>query len=311
MSVARDRPACGRSQAKWSSARRCSTRRCRCPPHVLVTVSCAGVRVPPNPRARAPAPRSANCETRAVGHVHVHAPHALTEKRGGPQDRPARSERVLEIVAILLMSVTTVATAWSGYQAARWSGEQSQSFAAASGLRIKAQQQTTAAGQTRIDDLLYFNGWLDAYQSRRPGARGRVRTAFPAGVRAGVPRLARPAAVHQPAGDPRAAVHAAVPAGRDRRARRSSTRKRTSCFSRGHPGADERRQVHPVDGVLRRGALLRGHLAAAGGSRCASWCSGWPARCSSSVWGSCSACPSSRRPTALPQAGHPIRMRRP
>jgi hypothetical protein len=100
-----------------------------------------------------------------VGHVHVHAPHALTEKRGGPQDRPARSERVLEIVAILLMSATTVATAWSGYQAARWSGEQSQSFARASSVRIKAQQQTTAAGQTRIDDLLYFNGWLDAYQA--------------------------------------------------------------------------------------------------------------------------------------------------
>ena len=101
-----------------------------------------------------------------MGHVHVHAPHALTESGEDAQDPPARTERVLEIVAILLMSVTTVATAWSGYQAARWSGEQSQSFARASAVRIKAQQQTTAAGQTRIDDLLYFNGWLDAYQRR-------------------------------------------------------------------------------------------------------------------------------------------------
>jgi hypothetical protein len=100
-----------------------------------------------------------------VGHVHVHAPHELTEKQGDPPDRPARTERVLEIVAVLLMSVTTLATAWSGYQAARWSGEQSQSFARASAVRIKAQQQATAAGQTRIDDLLYFNGWLDARQA--------------------------------------------------------------------------------------------------------------------------------------------------
>jgi hypothetical protein len=76
---------------------------------------------------------------------------------------------VLEIVAVLLMSATTLATAWSGYQAARWSGEQSQSFARASAVRIKAQQQTTAAGQTRIDDLLYFNGWLDARQARNRG----------------------------------------------------------------------------------------------------------------------------------------------
>jgi hypothetical protein len=108
---------------------------------------------------------SASCETPVVGHVHVHAPHELTEKQGDPPDRPARTERVLEIVAVLLMSVTTVATAWSGYQAARWSGEQSQTFARASAVRIKAQQQATAAGQTRIDDLLYFNGWLDARQA--------------------------------------------------------------------------------------------------------------------------------------------------
>lgn len=100
-----------------------------------------------------------------MGHVHVHTPHELTEKHGDAHEPPARAERVLEIVAVVLMSVTTLATAWSGYQAARWSGEQSQSFARASAVRIKAQQQTTAAGQTRIDDLLYFNGWLDARQA--------------------------------------------------------------------------------------------------------------------------------------------------
>ena len=107
----------------------------------------------------------ASDESRAVGHVHVHQPHELSDKSAETDDRPAGIERVLEIVAVLLMSVTTLATAWSGYQAARWSGEQSQSFARASATRIKAQQQTTAAGQTRIDDLLYFNGWLDARQA--------------------------------------------------------------------------------------------------------------------------------------------------
>jgi hypothetical protein len=100
-----------------------------------------------------------------VGHVHAHAPHELTETGGAAPDRPGRAERVLEIAAVLLMSVTTLATAWSGYQAARWSGEQSQSFARASAVRIKAQQQATSAGQTRIDDLLYFNGWLNARQA--------------------------------------------------------------------------------------------------------------------------------------------------
>jgi hypothetical protein len=96
-------------------------------------------------------------------HVHAHAPHELTEghEDEGP-GRPDRTERRLELFAVVLLSLTTLATAWSGYQAARWSGEQSQSYARASATRIKAQQQDTAAGQLRIDDLLYFNEWLNA-----------------------------------------------------------------------------------------------------------------------------------------------------
>jgi hypothetical protein len=94
-----------------------------------------------------------------VPHVHVHAPHELSERESEP---PPRRERVLELGAVLLLSVTTLATAWSGYQAARWSGEQSQGYAQASTTRIKAQRESTQAGQLRIDDLLLFDGWLNA-----------------------------------------------------------------------------------------------------------------------------------------------------
>ena len=122
----------------------------------------------------------------AHGH-HVHVPHEITEKHEhqpaeGAPDRPERGERMFELGAILLLSLTTLATAWSGYQAARWSGEQSQHYARASATRIKAQQQSTSAGQLRIDDLLYFNGWLDARRSgNAPLAeiyRRRFRPAF-------------------------------------------------------------------------------------------------------------------------------------
>jgi hypothetical protein len=98
-----------------------------------------------------------------VGHVHVHAPHELSEH---PQPAPpGRVERRLELGAVLLLALTTLATAWCGYQAARWSGEQSQHYARASATRIKSQQAATRAGQLRIDDLLYFNGWLDAREA--------------------------------------------------------------------------------------------------------------------------------------------------
>src|SRR4051794_34772726 len=99
-----------------------------------------------------------------MGHVHVHAPHELSEGHQAAS-KPSRGERLLEFGAVLLLSLTTLATAWSGYQAARWSGEQSQLYARASATRIKSQQESNSAGQVRIDDLLYFNGWLDAYQT--------------------------------------------------------------------------------------------------------------------------------------------------
>ena len=85
---------------------------------------------------------------------------------------------MLELFAILLLSVTTLATAWSGYQAARWSGEQAQNFARASTMRIKSQAQSTLAGQLRIDDLVLFNGWLDAREIGNTELAGIYRRRF-------------------------------------------------------------------------------------------------------------------------------------
>jgi hypothetical protein len=95
------------------------------------------------------------------GHVHAHPPHELTEPPESG-DAVSRRERWLELATVVLLSLATLLTAWSGYQAAKWSGEQSQGFADAARLRGQAQRQLTMAGQQRIDDLLYFNGWLEA-----------------------------------------------------------------------------------------------------------------------------------------------------
>jgi len=97
-----------------------------------------------------------------MAHVHVPVPHEIAEPPEESPGKPARAERMLEIAAVLLLSLTTLATAWSGYQAARWSGEQSQSYARASATRTRSQIAETRGGQERIQDLLYFNRWLDA-----------------------------------------------------------------------------------------------------------------------------------------------------
>lgn len=91
-------------------------------------------------------------------HVHVHAPHELSEPGTGTTNR----ERTLELVATLLLSIATLGIAWSGYQAARWSGIQSRHYAEANTARSLANRQSTTAGQDRLQDLLNFNRWLDA-----------------------------------------------------------------------------------------------------------------------------------------------------
>src|SRR3954452_10997058 len=90
-------------------------------------------------------------------HVHVHAPHELTEKSHSVSNQ----ERVLEFVAVLLLSLATVSIAWSGYQAAKWSGHAAQHYAEASTARAQANRASTLGGQERIQDLLNFNRWLE------------------------------------------------------------------------------------------------------------------------------------------------------
>src|SRR5438034_8163524 len=90
-------------------------------------------------------------------HVHVHAPHEL----GEPGEATTARERWLEIAAALLLSLATLGIAWSGYQAAKWSGLQARRYTQASTARSFANRAATLAAQDRTQDLLNFNRWLE------------------------------------------------------------------------------------------------------------------------------------------------------
>ena len=75
----------------------------------------------------------------------------------------ARSRERTEIIATVLLSLATVATAWSGYQASRWNGEQAKAFSRASAARIESTRASDLANaQTQID-VATFTQWVDAY----------------------------------------------------------------------------------------------------------------------------------------------------
>jgi hypothetical protein len=91
-------------------------------------------------------------------HVHVHAPHEFTESHGPP---PVRSERIMELVAAILLSLATLGIAWSGYQGARWNGRQAREYAQANTARNLANRSETDGDEERTQDLLNFNRWLE------------------------------------------------------------------------------------------------------------------------------------------------------
>lgn len=67
-----------------------------------------------------------------------------------------------EIAIVVLLGLTAVATAWSGYQASLWDGIQSSNYTEASGARTNAAQQRSAGNQFRIVDLGEFENYIDA-----------------------------------------------------------------------------------------------------------------------------------------------------
>jgi hypothetical protein len=120
-----------------------------------------------------------------VSHVHAHAPHELSEPSEDAvhqQQDASGGARWLELGAVVLLSLATLATAWSGYQAALWSGVQSQRYSQASALRVRADEDTVSGGQLHLGDLMLVNGWFNATESGNAKLatdyRRRFRPAF-------------------------------------------------------------------------------------------------------------------------------------
>ena len=87
-------------------------------------------------------------------------------------DLPSRWDRwepLAEIIATVLLALATLATAWSGYQSARWGGVQSTKFSQAGALRTESTRASTAAGQLIQIDIGLFTNWINAYaQDNQP-----------------------------------------------------------------------------------------------------------------------------------------------
>jgi hypothetical protein len=76
-----------------------------------------------------------------------------------------RRGRRVELIAAIMLSAATVVTAWSAYQATRWSGDQAESYTEASATRTESVRSSTEANRQVLIDVDTFLNWMDAQQT--------------------------------------------------------------------------------------------------------------------------------------------------
>lgn len=73
-----------------------------------------------------------------------------------------RRTMVIDIATVVVMGLSSIATAWSSYQASLWSGVQSEAYARASGLRVESSRASGVASTLTTIDVSVFTSWVDA-----------------------------------------------------------------------------------------------------------------------------------------------------
>ncbi len=98
--------------------------------------------------------------------ANIEIAHSLTEHEDGQGTiRQEGWHRVLEILEVGLLAIVAIATAWSGFQAAKWDGRQSELYGTASRLRFEADAATTLGSQRLAADAGIFTAWLEAHEA--------------------------------------------------------------------------------------------------------------------------------------------------
>lgn len=88
--------------------------------------------------------------------------HKIHEQGHHHSSGPDIRERWVEILEAVVLATVAVATAWSGYQAAKWDALSAQQYNLASRTTVMSQEKATLAGQDRLYDITTFQAWVEA-----------------------------------------------------------------------------------------------------------------------------------------------------
>lgn len=72
------------------------------------------------------------------------------------------AHQIIEVVEAIILAIVAVSTAWSGYQAALWTGSQAEKYGMADQLRVEASTAATTANEQREYIAATVVEWLKA-----------------------------------------------------------------------------------------------------------------------------------------------------
>lgn len=84
-----------------------------------------------------------------------------------------------ELIAVILLSVTTILTAWSAFESSKWGGAMSISFSQASSARIEAARLDGTANQRMALQVDLWVQWVDANGNDNPALAKEIADRFP------------------------------------------------------------------------------------------------------------------------------------
>lgn len=93
--------------------------------------------------------------------------------------RPELLRRWIELASTVLLALATIATAWSGYQSARWGGAQTEHSAAATLAIIKTSKFANLAEQKVSLQADLFSQWVTAVGSNNQSLADFMLARFP------------------------------------------------------------------------------------------------------------------------------------
>ncbi len=89
------------------------------------------------------------------------------------------TDRRLEIIAVILISVAAVASAWCAYQSARWGSLQSASYVRANASRVESLRQSDVANRQLMVDVNLFTAYANAVSTKNEALASFLSQRFP------------------------------------------------------------------------------------------------------------------------------------